>query len=86
MRGALPRPGADGRFAPTAPPAAWTRRARFAGAWHDVPVHAWDGLAPGWRAAGPAIIVQETATVVVPPAFDAALGDYGDLLLERQRG
>ena len=34
---------------------------------------------------GPAIIEQETATVVVPPAFTATIGEYGDLILERRR-
>ncbi|HYZ61450.1 MAG TPA: hydantoinase/oxoprolinase family protein [Acetobacteraceae bacterium] len=61
------------------------RPARFGGAWHDTKVLDWTGLAPGWHARGPVIIEQETATVVVPPGFTAALGRLGDLVLERAR-
>ncbi len=41
-------------------------------------------LPTGWRGAGPAIIEQETSTVVVPPAFTVAVGRFGDLVLERK--
>ena len=54
----------------------------FAGRWHDTAVHAWAALPPAWRAAGPAIVEQETATVVVPPDFTVRLGPLGDLILE----
>jgi N-methylhydantoinase A len=86
IRGALPRPAAE----PAASRAVTQsmshhRRARFNGAWHDTPLLAWTDLPRGWRAQGPAIIEQETATVVVPPAFTVSLGEYGDLILERRR-
>jgi N-methylhydantoinase A len=77
---------------PTAVPASRTtletigaamRRVRFEGRWHETPVFRWSSLSPGWQTPGPAIIEQETATVVVPPRFAAAMGAFGDLVLEQ---
>ncbi len=86
VRGALDRPAAAPAAAvATATTTSRRRRARFNGAWHDTPLLAWTDLPQGWRMQGPAIIEQETATVVVPPAFTAALGAYGDLILQRRR-
>ncbi len=83
VRGRLPRPGALPLPAGAAPGAAATRAARFAGRTVDAPVLDWTALPPGWSARGPAIIAQETATVVVPPGFTVSMGIYGDLILER---
>ena len=84
VRGALPRPGAVPlpQHGTPAPPA--SRLARFGG--HDiaVPVHDWASLPAGWSAPGPMIVVQPTATVVVPAAFNVAIGTLGDLILERR--
>ena len=84
VRGALPRPAAQPASPSQSSIAARQRRARFNGAWHDAPLLAWGDLPRGWRAQGPAVIEQETATVVVPPAFAASLGDYGDLVLRTE--
>ncbi len=86
VRGALPRPGAEAgpvREA-SATPQPRFRRVRFDDAWHDTPVYRWGGLPTGWRGSGPLIVEQETATVLVPPAFDVTLGTFGDLILERR--
>ena len=88
VRGNLPRPAAIPAAIPAAtadrqPPTPRTRRARFAGAWHQVPLHAWTDLPIGFAAQGPAIVAQETATVVVPPAFRFTVGRFGDLILDR---
>jgi N-methylhydantoinase A len=84
-RGRLPGPPAGPpRHTEKTAPAAHSRPARFAGAWHDTSVHDWTTLPPGWRGSGPAIIEQETATVVVPPGFTVRLGTLGDLLLEKE--
>ena len=81
-RGRLPSPAA-GAPAPDANPAEPRRRpVRFGAAWRDTPVLDWPALPPGWRCPGPVIVEQATATVVVPPGFEAALGPFGDLLLE----
>ncbi len=84
VRGILPGPAAiaaDPAAKAVPPPA--TRRARFNGAWHDVPLYAWADLPIGHTAQGPAIVAQETATVVVPPAFRFTVGRFGDLILDR---
>lgn len=83
VRGRLPRPGAAALPAGAAPGPAPTRMARFDGQARAAPVLDWTALPPGWSAPGPAIIAQETATVVVPPGFAVTMGAYGDLILER---
>ncbi|MGH7211091.1 MAG: hypothetical protein ACREF1_06465 [Acetobacteraceae bacterium] len=62
-----------------------SRPVRFGGAWRDTPVLAWTDLPAGWRPNGPAIIEQETSTVLVPPVFGVSVGAFGNLLLERGR-
>jgi N-methylhydantoinase A len=82
-RGVLPSPAASPPVASaTDLVSTRSRCALFAGTWHDTTVHAWTALPPGWNTAGPAIIEQETATVVVPPDFTVRLGTLGDLILE----
>lgn len=84
VRGALSAPtGNSDALTQPGPLQTGTRKAMFDGGWHEVPVYAWNGLPAGWHARGPAIIEQETATVVVPPAFTIALSRFGDLVLER---
>lgn len=86
VRGVLARPAA----APTtAGPgdqvkARRRRRVRFDGRWHEASIYARADLPTGWRGTGPAIIEQETSTVVVPPAFTVEVGAFGDLILERK--
>ncbi|HZS81274.1 MAG TPA: hydantoinase/oxoprolinase family protein [Stellaceae bacterium] len=87
IRGRLAQPAAT----PVAPGPARAieprrrRRARFDGAWHETAIYARGDLPIGWRGAGPAIVEEETATVVIPPAFSAEIGRFGDLILERRR-
>ncbi|HEY2630346.1 MAG TPA: hydantoinase B/oxoprolinase family protein [Usitatibacter sp.] len=50
---------------------------------HDTPVYARDGLAPGARIAGPAIIAERNATTVVEPEWEARITDLDHLVLER---
>ena len=83
VRGGLPAPEAVRLAAVTATPVAGVRQVRFNGAWRATPLFAWVDLPVGWAMPGPAIIEQETATVVVPPAFTVAVGDFGDLVLSR---
>jgi N-methylhydantoinase A len=84
VRGVLPGPGAVPMEAGAHDPAARLRQVRFNGAWHDSRLFAWNELPVGWRAKGPAIIEQETATVVVPPSFHVSVGAFGDLILQRE--
>ncbi|MFC0406687.1 hydantoinase/oxoprolinase family protein [Roseomonas elaeocarpi] len=86
VRGALPSPGGTGAARrPGTAPVSRSRPARFNGAWHETPVFDWASLPDSWQAAGPLIVEQETATVLVPPGFAAQLGQFGDLILERRR-
>ena len=67
---------------------AWleNRRLRLQGVWHDdVPVYRRDALGPGHRIAGPAIIEQGDATILVPATYAAETGEFGDLTLSRER-
>ncbi len=85
VRGKLPRPGAVPAAAVARrAPAAGMRRACFDGAWHEVPLLAWDELPVGHAGPGPAIVAQETATVLIPPDFDFHVGAFGDLILTRR--
>jgi len=49
----------------------------------DCSVYRRDGLEPGRRVPGPAIIEQPDATVLVPDGFVAEVAAYGDLILTR---
>jgi N-methylhydantoinase A len=43
-----------------------------------------DSLAPGCEIAGPALIVEDSTTTVVPAGFDAAIAADGTIVLTRQ--
>ena len=65
-------------------PAAETRL--FAeGRMQDAAVHIRAKLGAGHRVAGPAVIVEDTATTVVEPDWEARLTESGNLLLRRVR-
>ncbi len=57
------------------------QRMRFGGRWSEGLVLDRERLAPGARHAGPAIIVEASATTVVPPDFRLRVDDQGNLLL-----
>ena len=48
-------------------------------------VHIRAALRPGDRVAGPAVLVEDTATTVVEPGWEARLTESGNLVLERVR-
>ena len=54
-----------------------------AGEWAQVPLARRSGLHPGARVAGPALIVEDFATTVVEPGWQAEVTPAGDLLLAR---
>jgi N-methylhydantoinase A len=84
VRGVLARPGAVAAAPCGGAPVARCRRLRCNGNWHDANLFAWGELPIGWEGHGPAVIEQETATVVVPPAFGVRVGEFGDLILQRE--
>jgi 5-oxoprolinase (ATP-hydrolysing) len=55
----------------------------MAGARRDTPLHRRAALAPGARLRGPALIVDDTSTVVVEPGWSATVTDDGMLRLTR---
>jgi N-methylhydantoinase A len=48
-------------------------------------VHRRDGLAPGDRILGPAVIIEDETTTVVSASFDACINSVGYILLTRKR-
>ncbi|MBI1731559.1 MAG: hydantoinase/oxoprolinase family protein [Gammaproteobacteria bacterium] len=57
------------------------RRAYFGGRFRDVPVYDGLKLDAGNRIAGPAIVVQPTTTIIVPPDFDLMCDDCMNYLM-----
>ena len=51
------------------------------GCWQDVPVWSREALRPGQRLAGPAVVVEATATIVLEPGFVAELEAGGCLIV-----
>ena len=60
-----------------------TRAVYFGGRFFDTPVLARDRIPAGASHAGPAIVDEEGATTVVPPAWRLRVLDSGDLMMER---
>jgi len=60
------------------------RRIRFAGAWIEAPVWRRDALPAGSAIAGPAMIVEDHATIIVEPGWNATLDADGLLVLRRR--
>jgi N-methylhydantoinase A len=60
------------------------RRVVFDHVEHDTTVVRRDDLAAGHKFEGPAIIVEQTATTVVPPGFDVAVDEFGSLVIRTQ--
>jgi N-methylhydantoinase A len=48
-------------------------------------LHARERMQPGMRIAGPALIVEDDTTTVVPPSFVASVNALGYLVLDRAR-
>jgi len=71
---------------PLAPPApSHIVQTYFDGRQHDSPVYFMSHLAPSQTVAGPAIIVQDVATVVVEPGCEASITASGDIAIVIQR-
>jgi 5-oxoprolinase (ATP-hydrolysing) len=81
-----PRPGK------TPPPSSAPEPSREVEAWfpgagrRQVPVYDRERLQPGQELAGPAIVLEDTGTVVVDPGFRARSNDDGVLVLDDEAG
>ncbi len=71
-------------LAPATGPARPRRRTScyFAGGWRSTPVYYLEDLAAGHEFAGPALIMHQTATVVVEPGSRARITPAGDIEIE----
>ncbi len=71
-----------------ADPAAVMRGARhvYFGDWVETPSYWFDGLTPGMRLEGPALIDSESTTVVLPPDSAADVDPYGSLIVTNKGG
>ncbi len=56
------------------------RPGRFGGRAVKVALYRWDGLRPGARASGPAVIAGGEATVVIPPRWTFAVDGFSNIL------
>jgi len=65
------------------PAAHETRKLYSGGAWHDAAVHRREGLAPGNRINGPALIIESHQTIVVEPGWQAEITALGHVLMRR---
>ena len=59
-----------------------TVRAYFEGGWHETAVYRWQDLHAGHRIAGPALVIQDGATIVVEPDCRAEITEFGDMRIE----
>ncbi len=75
-------PAATGHVAAAGEPAPPVRMF-VSGSWADVPLYRRGELRQGQVAQGPAIIVEDLATTVVEPGWQATVTGLGDLLLSR---
>jgi N-methylhydantoinase A len=75
--GALPSPPQEPSLADRPPAAPRARRRIYLGAWQEVPVFAFDALAPGQEVTGPALIESATTTVLLRPGDHARTSAIG---------
>ena len=59
-----------------------TRRCFMAGAFHDTPLYRREQLASGFTLAGPAIVVDASATTVIEPGWALTVDAIGNLILD----
>lgn len=64
-----------------------TVRAYFEGGWRETAVYRWQDLRAGHRMEGPALVIQDGATIVIEPDCRAEVTEHGDvrILVEQPR-
>ncbi|MBV9819687.1 MAG: hydantoinase/oxoprolinase family protein [Solirubrobacterales bacterium] len=58
----------------------------FDGEWHASAIHRRDGLAPGHRLVGPAVIEQQDTTTVIEPGYAGVVDGYGNIIIREREG
>ncbi|MFZ9064531.1 MAG: hydantoinase B/oxoprolinase family protein [bacterium] len=56
-------------------------RCYFENGWHQTPVFRCELLQAGHQIAGPALLLQDTSTIVIEPDCRAEISEYGDVLI-----
>ena len=83
IRGSVPRPEiARSRRSSGRPPPLGTSRIRLDGADSDAVLYRRTDLAAGHSLSGPAIVIQDDCTSVIPAGFTASVDDWANLIIE----
>ncbi len=83
IRGSVPRPEiARNRRSSGRPPVFGTSRIRLDGADRDATLYRRTDLAAGQSLSGPAIVIQDDCTSVIPAGFTASVDDWTNLIIE----
>ena len=85
-RGSLGRPAAVDLPAGEVGEPVAVERTWFAGSWLPTPVHRREALPATAAIAGPAIVLEDACTTLVPPSWTAEVSSRGHLVLRRDRG
>ncbi len=56
-------------------------RCYFESGWHDTPIFLLDQLGAGQRLNGPAILMQDTSTILIEPGCFAEITEFGDVVI-----
>ena len=56
-------------------------RCYFESGWHDTPIFLLDQLGAGQRLDGPAILMQDTSTILIEPGCFAEITEFGDVVI-----
>ncbi len=56
----------------------------FADGWQETPVYILDSIGAGQSLEGPAILIQDTSTILIEPSCKATVTNYGDVEIEVQ--
>ena len=81
--GLIHRPDREALDGGTAPEAIAMERTWFGGAWFDTPVHRRETLPSGASIVGPAIVLENACTTLLPPGWTAHTSRQGHLVLKR---
>lgn len=81
--GLIHRPDRESLDAGIAPEAIATERTWFRGEWFDTPVHRRETLPSGVSIVGPAIVLENACTTLLPPGWTARTSRQGHLVLKR---
>lgn len=81
--GAMTRPGTRSIPSGEAPTPSATERTWFGGSWYESAVYHRPTLPSEVGIAGPAIILEDACTILVPPDWEAKVSRHGHLVLDR---